>query len=82
MVSKYPGAWKDQTGAYGAAIDACPPRRRAPVKSPAFSPTRPRWRTSGIARGYTLVGCGSDTTTLWEAARRQRAEIYGKRVNF
>jgi 4-hydroxy-2-oxoheptanedioate aldolase len=76
---EYPAAWKDQTGPYAAAIDAVPAAAARHGKIAGILANSPAMANECIARGYVLVGCGSDTTTLWEAARRQRAEIYGKR---
>ena len=72
---EYPAAWQGQAGPYAAAIDAVPAAAARHGKIAGILATSPAMANECIARGYVLVGCGSDTTTLWEAARRQRAEI-------
>jgi len=52
---EYPGAWKDQTGAYGAAIDAVPAAAARAGKIPGILANSPAMANECIARGYTLV---------------------------
>jgi 4-hydroxy-2-oxoheptanedioate aldolase len=72
---EYPAAWNERTGAYAAAIDAVPAAAKRHGKIPGILAGNPAMANECIARGYTLVGCGTDATILWEAARKQRAEI-------
>jgi 4-hydroxy-2-oxoheptanedioate aldolase len=72
---EYPAAWDAPGPAYAAAIDAVPAAAARHGKIPGILAGSPAMAKECIARGYRLVGCGSDATMLWDAARRIRAEI-------
>jgi len=72
---EYPAAWQDAGSSYQAAIDAVPAAAARYGKIAGILAATPAMANECIARGYTLVGCGTDATMLWEAARRVRREI-------
>jgi 4-hydroxy-2-oxoheptanedioate aldolase len=71
----YPAAWNGRSGAYAAAVEAVPVVAKKHDKIPGILAGSPAMAKECIALGYTLVGCGTDTGMLWDAARKTRAEI-------
>lgn len=67
---EYAAAWKAFTGVYAAAIEAVPVIARHHGKIPGILAATPEMAKQCVAFGYTLVGVGSDTSMLVDAARR------------